>query len=117
MSPDITPVVRPNPTVEIIRCAVNAAHAMGLTVSTVPDLGVHCTSTLERAATEPTNPVDTPRSLIAELLDSLTTSQALEALADTCRARAAKLPADLADDLTVVEHTLREMAAEMRGVG
>lgn len=45
MSPDTTPVVRPpDPTVEIIRRAVNAAHAAGLTVSTVPDLGVHCTS-------------------------------------------------------------------------
>ncbi len=44
--PDITPAVRPpNPIVEIIRKAVNAAHAAGLTVSTVPDLGVHCTST------------------------------------------------------------------------
>jgi hypothetical protein len=46
--PDITPVVRPpNPIVEIIRRAVNAAHAAGLTVSTVPDLGVHCVSTAQ----------------------------------------------------------------------
>jgi len=46
MSPDIEHATRPpNPTVEIIRRAVNAAHAAGLTVSTVPDLGVHCVST------------------------------------------------------------------------
>jgi len=204
--PDITPVVRPSdPTVEIIRRAVNAAHAAGLTVSTVPDLGVHCTSThaprweveqrvqvvsplgavllmiqptipdadkalshvlgvgklwvigfdeacggakqvsetsrlygegfaagaefravmhlrqgvpVARPAevTEPVQ-IDTPRSLIAELLAALTPSQGMEALADSCRARAEGLPADMAEDLAVVEHTLREMAAELRGVG
>jgi len=60
--------------------------------------------------------IESPRSLIAELLDALTPSQGLEALADSCRSRAPKLPPDLADDLTIVEHTLREMAAELRGV-
>lgn len=46
--PDIERVTRPpDPTVEIIRRAVNAAHDAGITVSTVPDLGVHCTSTMD----------------------------------------------------------------------
>lgn len=74
---------------------------------------------VERSATEVTRPLQlgTPRALIAELLDALTPTQGLEALADSCRRAAARLPADLADDLTIVEQTLREMAAELRGVG
>lgn len=72
-----------------------------------------------RSADEITTPVqiDTPRSLIAELLNALTPSQGLEALADSCRDRAPKLPPDMAEDLRIVEFTLREMAAEVRGLG
>lgn len=49
MSSDIIPIGPsldrdPEDPTEIIRRAVNAAIATGLTVSTVPDLGVHCTS-------------------------------------------------------------------------
>ncbi len=200
--PDITPSVRPpNPTIEIIRRAVNAAHAAGLTVSTVPDLGVHCTSThdprweveqrvqvlsplgavllalqphivdadaalahvlgvnriwvqgfdegqsgeksnllvnegpaarlyndgwkagvefraimhrragvpVERPANETTPPVDTPRALIASLIDSMTVAQVLEALADSIPRRG------WSEDRTVdTVEDLRELAEEYR---
>lgn len=212
--PDITPI-RPsalaNPTVEIIRKAVNAAHAAGLTVSTVADLGVSCTSTyaptwvvservdvisplgavllaeqppiadadaalahvlganriwvmgfdegqsgqksdllveagpaarlygqgfaagvefravmhrrqgvpVEQPAPEVTRPlvVETPRQLIADLLDTLTVSQGLEALADSFNRRRATLPHDPGAETNVFELTLREMADEARGCG
>lgn len=206
-----TKLVRPSDPTDIIRSAVNAATGCGLTVSTVPHLGVHCTSThaprweiearvevisplgavllaeqpripdadraladalgvntiwvigfdhaqagekkseayvrgqaaelyaqgyaagekfrtemhrrqgvpLERSATETTRPlaVETPRQLIAGLLDSLTVSQVFEYAADSLRARREKLTGESADKIEVLETTAREMAELARDTG
>jgi hypothetical protein len=53
------------------------------------------------------------RGLIEQLLDTLTTSQLLEMAADSCRARAGKLPPDLAERLAEAETILRDLALVM----
>lgn len=208
--PDITPVVRPPNPVDLIRESVNAAAQLGITVSTIPDLGVHCTSQhppcweregradcvsplgavliarqppipsaddalahvlgvsvlwvigfddgcakqapstafangparllyaqgfeagttfravmhrragvpVERPDDAPTRPlvIDTPRSVLAELLAAHTPAQVLTLAADDFAARAGRLSADDAQLLAVVEFTLREMAADVQDV-
>lgn len=203
---DISPATRPSDPVDLIRQAVNAADRMGITVSTVQSLGVHCTSThaprwerdgrtdcvsplgavllvmqppvpdidaaiahalgvstlwcigfddgqakqppsnafaagparrlyaegfeagttfravmhrrqgvpVERPLGQDTEPMqlETPRSVIAELVSSLTVAQVLEALADSIPGR--KLPADDAAEWVEV---LRELAEEARKDG
>lgn len=71
---------------------------------------------VERPAAETTRPLvlDTPRSLIAGLLASLTPSQVLEAVADDFHARrAGPLGAHEADSFDMVESMLRELATDM----
>lgn len=61
--------------------------------------------------------LDTPRSVITSVLAELTDSQELETLADRCSARAPKLPPALAEDLRIVEFTLRALATDARKLG
>lgn len=72
-----------------------------------------------RAATETTGPMqmETPASVLAQLLDSLTMADVLGAAADSSKRRASKLPIRLSGQLVALEATLREMAEDLRDEG
>ncbi len=68
---------------------------------------------VERSTTETTRPLDTPRSLIAGLLASLTPAQVLERVADDFRARrVGPLTPREATELDMAEQMLRELAVD-----